>query len=445
MKTFYETLKRACYKGLEFVHNRKLFWLIFAFYGLISCNQSEKPTGSVQVAGSSEIIVIDSNYQAILDTIRITQIADSLFYVLLNGPELTGRKEIHKIMTCEKYLFVHADQRLFQYSWDGQFIKEYVNRNEYVSGFDILESYNLLLVAYSNLIMVHSLDGEYLNSLFLNNELQNIGSFFAAVDSNKLALAIWNKGTNASQMVIMDFDGNIIKEFPNTETFKSGNVPGRNTSRFHRTVFRENNNIYYQPLFNDTIFTIVDLKLEPVMIEKITFKVPLQERLEYTGDLQAYLQYCNENQAYITRSMATKRYFFIEAKNASLIKAFPVYMLYDKIDKQFNYYDLTVDFSKSVIHMGIYNDWDGGIALNTEFIDNGYMIGYYDVKRFLMFNKDEYELKGCKNDSICTVDRFKTRSQKISRQSRNLLLTNFLEGLEEKTGNHVLMFAKLKE
>jgi hypothetical protein len=427
--------------------NCKIPGLIVMLYFFNSCNQSDKSSSNIyQGTVTDKVVIIDTTYQFIADTIRLSKIADSLFYFQLEFPGTKVKMDIHKIMTSRKYLYIHSNQKLFQYDWEGKFVKEFENNNEPVSGFDLIEKNNMLLVAYPKKIIIGNLEGEFYKTIPLNPGLQNLGSYFAAIDSGNIAISVWNTGVNLFRMVIINNEGNIVKEFVNNEAFSSENAPLRNASRYHRMVFRDKGVIYYQPLFNDTLFQLNNLELKPVFVEKMTFKVPLTERLEYTGDLDRYQKYCRNNSAYLTRSMASKRYFFIEAKNASLINAFPVYMLYDRKTDQFNYYNLTVDFSKDIIHIGVLNDWDGGIALNSEFIDNDYMIGYYEIKKFIQFNKDEYILKSCIDSSnVCTIKKYTTCSHIVSRQSRKELLNNFLHDIDEKKGGYVLMFARLKD
>lgn len=417
-----------------------LFWLIT--WTFIGCKEKTIPKLDNNQLGHNSIVIIDNKYQISKDTIKLSSISDSLFYISIRGNSIPEKLDIHKVMTTKEYIFIHGNHRFFQFNWNGDLIHEYRNaENDRVYGFDVLDQQNILFIAFPNKILIHGFDGKLIKSVPLAPDLESIGYFFAAIDTNKMVLALMNKGHNHNRLVIINMNGEVIKKFNNTERFNSNNIPVYNASRFHRMITRNNTDIYYHPLYNDTIYRLIDYKLFPVFVEKKIFKVPLEERPEYTGDINRLNKYCNDNLAFITRTMVSNRYILIEAQKASFIKAFPTFMIYDwKIGKLY-FNDLSIDFSKDKMHMGIFNDWDGGIAFKTEFIDNGYMIGYYDVNRFLIFNRDGYQLKSGTN----TYKNYITCSHSISKQSRYNALKSFITKINNDEDKLVLMFAKLKE
>jgi hypothetical protein len=313
-------------------------------------------------------------------------------------------------------------------------------------GFDVYEPDKLILVAYRKSIKVYNFDGEIIHKKIpLNTETEGIGNFIAAIDSSLIALSIWNHGHESDRLVIIRTDGSIVNTFPNYEKFQSQNPPLVNASRFHRTLFRYQDQIRFHPYYSDTLFTLSNGRLTPVFIEQKLSKVSLERRLEYLGDIDTFERYCQENEAYATRFFESSRFMMVIYNMAQIDQTLPNYLLYDKQTSTLFNYKQQLNFDTGSLHYGIFNDLDGGLPFNPTNISGDFLIESYSAANFIRDYTVGRNLKSCNPDgSICTIQHYDIKSNRFSDNNRQTVIKHIAYRLKTDD-NPVLIIAQLKK
>ena len=419
---------------------------ILSIIGIIFFIKSCGNTHTEQESGAhpiqSNLVIIDPDYSEVKDTIFISQFIDSLIYIPLQQNQNCILSSILKVVIADAYIFVHDASSLYMFQKDGSYLRTISTS---CWGFDILRKNQFIFVADGQKIVVYNYQGDKVqNDILLSQNMVGIGNFFLAIDSCTIALSIWNKGVEPERLMLMQTDGTIVKTFPNYEQFKPQRTPLVNASRFHRTLFRYHDSIRYHPYYADTLFTLSNDTLQPVFVEKKIKKVPLQYRLENLGDESAFRLYCHEHEAYTTRFFETSRYVFVIYNIGYITQTLPSYLLYDKITAQLYNYKQEFNFSIGSLHLGLYNDFDGGLPFNPEYLSDEYLIEAYSATKFIRDYNEGRSITECDENNICISKSYDMRSNR----SNNLEQTKLLEDLLQKIkvgDNPVLIIAKLKE
>lgn len=430
-----------------FNFKKNFFFLavVLSVFLITSCFNKGKKNLQTTLYNQDSIIVLTEKSQINQDTIKLTQVGKELKYILLERFDSSQIKNITKIESDGNMFFIHADQRLVLYSSEGQFIKEFtLPQYGKVWGFDLDKDQKRVFIATAQGILIYDYTGNYSEKIPLDIELEGIGNFFRVVNGTQIWIAIWNEGDNKNRLVVVDFDGSKLLEFPNYEVFDSPATPRRNASRFHRMLFNYGNEVRYHPLFSDTVFAIKDTILQPLFIERLVKKVPLNKRLEYVGDSKQFEKYCHENENQIHRLYETNDYWIITSQLANITRTFQDYWLIDKKTKRIQKHSPRPDYSKDVIHLGYFNDIDGGIALIPDFVCEEKIIGWYSAEHFKRLNNIGYRINRCeKNSSICKLEVFKAQSNIVSNQMARQSLENLLLEITDHD-NPVLMILNLR-
>lgn len=186
------------------------------------------------------------------------------------------------------------------------------------------------------------------------------------------------------------------------------------------------------------------MTLHPILIEQKISKVPLEKRIECAGgDMKEYLTYCAENKKYAVRVYENSRYYIAEYLEGKSLTKLPNYLVYDKMDGKLNIVesDLLHSLETHHLHLGIFNDYDGGLAFTPLCQTGDYLImedagetqgrGKYFPRTLYFKGKwiidEQYP---CRSDVYRSIDDKKRADV-------------FFDNLDEKK-NTMLMIVKLK-
>ena len=411
------------------------------------CNNTQKKViedDASLISLKDKLIVLENDNLEIIDTIRISQFSDSLFYILLERTEQCKISNIEKVLMTDSLIFVlDINESLFSFDRTGKFLRKISSD---CWGFDILEDSKLMFIAKRRKIDIYDFSGERVHqSVRLGPELEGIGNFFAAIDSNTVAISIWNQGIEDNRLVIMSTDGNTLESFPNPEKFNSTSSPliSMAARHFNQTVSRFNNKVYYHPYYSDTLFLLSENKLEPIFIEKKIPKVPLEHRLEYTGNEKVFGDYCINNEKYTTRIFNSKRFYLVIYNLGQISMTLPNYLLYDKITETTYNYKQNLNFITGILHYGFYNDYDGGLAFNPSFFLDEFLIEAHNPLNFKNYYLNGRYIQDCDKNGICTTNHYQIKSDYCEHPERKTILENFIRLIREDS-NPVLIIARLK-
>ncbi|SHF34238.1 hypothetical protein SAMN05444349_11690 [Bacteroides faecichinchillae] len=135
-----------------------------------------------------------------------------------------------------------------------------------------------------------------------------------------------------------------------------------------RPLFHCSEGLRYHRCYGDTLFAIQpDMTLRPVLIEQKISKVPLDKRLESVGgDEIEYRQYCLDNKLYATWVFEDNHFFIVDYLIGKSWREFAScnYLVYDKKTGKLNRVenDFNAEYDTHNLHLGIFNDYDGGLA-----------------------------------------------------------------------------------
>lgn len=210
-----------------------------------------------------------------------------------------------------------------------------------------------------------------------NEDFGYCGYFFSVINDTLFAISTINEGHNKDQLIFVNEKGRVTARVSNHEQFS----PPQNIYSFNRgwqrTLSMQNKILYYHPLYNDTLFRVEKNRIIPVAVEQKIEKVPLNQRIEYTGkSFKEFADYCRNNNKYATRFYNSMRYLIIEYKIGSLQYALSNYLIYDKKNKKLSQItnDLEKGLKSKMLHFGIVNDYDGGLAFAPSYLCDNYMI-----------------------------------------------------------------------
>ncbi|WP_106828464.1 6-bladed beta-propeller [Parabacteroides pacaensis] len=246
-----------------------LFQLGFLIVGCTR-NRAVELNQDVEEGKKNEhLIRIDSFYSKIKDTIRLSQITDSLFYVPLQSTDPYKMDGVKKLQLADSFIFIQTPgSDLFMFTMKGKFIRKINDGLTTCFGFDVLEKDHLIFVMSNKKIVIYDYEGKIKKQIRINGDWGGIGYCIAGIDSSSVAISLWNNGIRTARLIILNTDGKIVKEFPNPETFQSPHLSVRNASAFQRSLFHYQDGIRYHPYYCDTLFTLTDNLLKPVFIEK---------------------------------------------------------------------------------------------------------------------------------------------------------------------------------
>ncbi|MEZ5071347.1 MAG: hypothetical protein R2751_10355 [Bacteroidales bacterium] len=148
--------------------------------------------------------------------------------------------------------------------------------------------------------------------------------------------------------------------------------------------------------------------------------------------------------ACIHRVYESDRYWHFTTQNARHTSAFQDFYLYDKTRNQILAYAPRPVTTKSEIQIGYYNDWDGGLALVPDFVDDNKVIGYYQSFEFIKRYNQGYRLEICDTDSdVCEIRTFRARSDRFVSEVNQENLRNLVRTFSDHD-NPILMVMELR-
>lgn len=343
---------------------------------MISCQKrKESGTDSNIISGDrAKLIYLSADYPECKDTITLSQITEDLFYVAL---DLDKNTDIVQLYYTDSLVIVNDCKNIHLFDHSGKKI----NKISLFSGSFDLSTDRKYLYTYAFLnkeISKYNLKGEKIGRTKLkNNNFGYYGYFFSVVNDTLFAISNVNEGYNKDQLIFVDEKGRIVDHIPNSEQF----IPPPNiysfSRKWHRTLSRQNNKLYYHPFYNDTLFIIEKNKRIPYAIENKIQKVPFHHRIEYTGESpNSFIKYCQKENKYATRFYNSSRYLILEYRNGSLNYSLSNYLIYDKKNKTLSrtYNNLKKGFDSKILHFGIFNDFDGGLAFSPSHLCDNYLI-----------------------------------------------------------------------
>lgn len=417
-----------------------LFSILFLITQL-SC-QYKKEDVSLNSKSIDSIPILQANYPESLDTLKLSQIADTVFYV-----NLPYKGHISQVQYLDTLIFVQSTDYIFVFNQSAQpLYKVPINS---ASCFDLRpeeSKFYVYDVFKFNEIKEYDFNGNELRKIRLKTEENGFyGASFLAVNDSLFAISRLNEGRNENELFFVNGKGRKVGRVKNTEPYvPAGNALTHNEI-WPRTLFRTSEGLRYHRCYRDTLFAVEqDMNLEPILIEQKISKVPLEKRIECVGgDRMEYLKYCHENKKYAVRVYENSRYYIAEYLLGRSSNMLPNYLVYDKTTGKLNRVenDLSRGFETHQLHFGIFNDYDGALAFTPLYQSGDYLI---------MVNGGEAQGRGSnfpkalyKRGKIIENKQHPCKSDVYRSASDKKRAETFFDNLDEENDT-MLMIVKLK-
>lgn len=352
-----------------------IYILLLINFLFISCENKKSSSVSHGISQvKNKVILLSSDLPECKDTVTLSKILDDVFYIAL---DLDKNTDVQQLYYTDSFIVINDLKNIYLFNHSGKKMNQFPlfsGSCDFSPKGDYLYTYSFLKKEISK----YGLKGNKIWSTKLkNNNFGYYGYFFSVINDTLFAISSINEGYNKDQLIFVNEKGHVIERIHNYEQF----TPPKNSYSFfrkwYRSLSKQNNNLYYHPFYNDTLFIIKDKKLQPFAVEKILKKVPLNHRIEYTGESPAdFSKYCKMENKYATRFYNSTRYLIVEYRNASINYSLSNYLIYDKKNKTLSqtYNDLKKGMESKILHFGIFNDWDGGLSLSPSFLYNNHLI-----------------------------------------------------------------------
>lgn len=404
----------------------------------VSC-QTKKEDAASTPASSDSIIVLRADYPESNDTLKLSQIADTVFYVKLDHK----LEDILQIQYLDNLIFIQNLYNVFAFNHSGDLL--YKVPVEF-GCFDIhlKESRFYTYSHKTEQIMEYDFKGNKLRHIRF--KIDCIGASFLAINDSLFAFAPLNDEFNDNELIFVNGKGRRIGYKKKVESFNHTKDAVVFNEYWPRNLFRNSEGVRFHRCYGDTLFRVKqDMTLQPVFVEEKISKVPIEKRREYVGgNREEYLKYCAENKKYAVRVFENSRYYIAEYLEGKSSSNLPNYLVYDKMDGKLNIVesDLMHSLEMHHLHLGIFNDYDGGLAFTPLSQTGDYLImedagetqgrGKYFPKT--LYNKGKWiidEQYPCKSNVYRSIEAKKTADA-------------FFDNLDEKE-NTMLTIVKLKK
>lgn len=407
----------------------------------LSC-QSKKEDVILNSESIDSVSILQANHPESLDTLKLSQIADTVFYI-----NLPYKGRINQVQYLDSLIFVQSMDYIFAFNQSAELLyKVPINSG---SCFDLRSGqskFYIYDIFKSNEIKEYDFKGNELRKIRLKTDEKGFyGASFLAVNDSLFAISRLNDGSNENELFFVNSKGRKIGYIKNMESY----VPARNALTHNeiwpRTLFRTNKGLRYHRCYRDTLFAIEsDMTLYPVLIEQKISKVPIEKRIECVGgDMMEYLNYCHENKKYAVRIFENSRYYIAEYLLGRSSNMLPNYLVYDKKTDKLNRVEnnLSRGFETHQLHFGIFNDYDGALAFTPLYQSGDYLImvnGGEAQGRGSSFPKALYKRgKRIENEQYpCRSDVYRSVDDKKR-------AVTFFDSLDEENDT-MLMIVKLK-
>lgn len=424
---------------------KKSILFFFLMYVLLSCSNSS--IQAFEEAGQNTLgygaIILPTDYPEEKDTLRLSELVDTLFYVRLEHPGLTDDCQVNYL---DSLILVYDNQAVMAFDVDGKLLYQLPEK---LGCLDVLpEGASFYLYNFRDrIIKKYGFDGKERATIRLGSEIDTYGRNFVALSDTLFAISMMNVGYNPYELYFVNGEGKIIHRVKNREPYQPPIDVRVHHTIWHHRLFRNEDGCRYYPSYSDTLYEVrKDATIHPVMVENKISKIPLKYRLEYSGqDFNQFVQEMIDKGWNSVRHFETSRFHLVEYKIGGYSQMLSNYLVYDKNNKKLyrTNSQLTSALKKaSLLHFGIFNDYDGGLAFAPSSQSGDYLImvnasgqqGKYNTRPKTLY--EEGRMNGGKS--------YQVRSGVCKSSSHRQRLMDFFRDFDEKKYS-MLMIVKPKK
>lgn len=422
----------------------KIVTILFSLL-LVSCQSRKEKTIEIFTEESVDTtVVLRPDYPESTDTLRLSNIADSVFYVKLQYRQFD---DILNVQYFDSLIFVQDYTAVFAFNPSGELLYKVLLSSRGCLDVDAGNS-KFYTYTIKNQIKAYDFKGNELEHFRARvDENSFYGFYFLAINDSLFARAEYNAGYNEYELDFINKKGRMIGGIKNVEPHARTMNSYSHHESWPRPLFRCSEGLRYHRCYGDTLFAIQsDMTLRPVLIEQKISKVPLDKRLESVGgDEIEYRQYCLDHKLYATRIFENNHFFIVDYLMGKSWREFANcnYLVYDKKNGKLNRIenDFYAEYDTHKLHLGIFNDYDGGLAF-APFCQSGDYLIMVNAGDVQMGGKD-YPKRLYEKGRKMNGEHFVFRSNVYRTSDDKQRADRFFQNLDEEKET-ALMIVKLK-
>jgi len=273
-------------------------------------------------------------------------------YILLETTDqsLISNVRFGKLLTNDNGFYVGENSKLLNFANDGKFVCQIGAQGngpeEYslFSDFTIDDKNNMafILSQWQDKIIVYTLSGEFIKSIPSPEHTTHLNN----VDGKILCYSRNLSGNIENSFDLIDYDGNILKSYPNKYKFNGGSIPELIINECF--FYQKNGKLHLKETHSDTIFIFENPDFVPYMILN-------RDEKRFPTDLRIY----NSQAEIITKGEKRVNFIIEEA----LLEAGNLIYSAFSYKKTYNEYLASTkgpEYYLKPLNNGIVNDIDGG-------------------------------------------------------------------------------------
>jgi hypothetical protein len=347
--------------------------ILFCIFYLCSCQSPQKQVNYPQETENG-IITLTADYPIEKDTLTLSEIADTVFYVKLQQQGISNNARIEYL---DSLILVYDFFNLYTFNHYGKLLYKIEARG---GSMDFLpdKSYFYLYTFMDECIRKYDLKGNILQTIHLKEKVDGYRYSFLCLNDSLFVMSQNNEGNNPNELFFINGKGSIIERKANINQFQASEKSYFNNMDWRRSLFRGQNGCYYHRDYSDTLWKVHDdMTLQALLVENKIKKVPLEQRTEYSGKpMSDYITTTLAEKLNVVRYYETSLYYIAEYKAGGHSRGLSNYLFYDK--KTTKLYQVTNKFDyenkHALFHFGIFNDYDGGLAFAPSAQSGDYLI-----------------------------------------------------------------------
>ncbi len=352
--------------------------LILAAY---SCNNNPKKSkkeNSIDLLMRHEVkYPISLDFEKAVDDwreVNLSEIADSIEYIKLEGTDKSFIKKIHTFSVTDSFIFIPQYVNVLQFDRKGNFIrvlgkkgrgpKEYLNVFGTAVNNDLQEVY--VNSGGTRKIQVYNFEGKHLRSL----KYFTCGDFNMAGPNTIISYIENDSGQEQYKLLLTNENRDTINFLTRTDQFKKPKVMYSTIWVLNNILYKNNNKVHFDALYNDTIFCIdTPQKIyAKYVLQKGKYKLPMDKRMETLNNVDKFNKL---SKPYLNTS-------FIESNSNAFVK----YQGYNHNNEQ----KLALYDKKTTEFYTVGNKTERKAGFRNDLSNSGYFIPYQIYNDKIMIN-----------------------------------------------------------
>ena len=242
--------------------------VILLVLAIVNCdNKQEKHAKEGEKQGSTAVTFDLKNLKKTSDVkLSDLEVVGIKYIPLETNPNfMVG--EIYELKADARQLIIDGGQGLLNFSYDGSYVAQIGRKGKGEGEYQFCKDFSVdkndrvyILSMHEDKIYIYSPEGKFIRTI----PCPKTSTKLCCMDSNILCFSENAGGFVINSFDIINYDGKILKSFPNKFKFKVGRNPGLLMNEC--ASFRSEGQLYIKEVSSDTVFVYKDMDLNPAFI-----------------------------------------------------------------------------------------------------------------------------------------------------------------------------------